>query len=436
MTRYCTQATHLFATLAALDLGIEVVDDGYLRSIHEWIPIIHPLDLRNQAASLQSTPSAELACLILHILLITPVIPSASAPYNEPLLPSLYDNCKSAFILLQKYSRGHLQTIQSGLLLAIYEQDRGFVSDAYATLAICASLGHVNGLYQSLNPGTVFSEEKMRVWWAIFFLDRLDTYSTGNSERAPLVRDARLGAMLPKEDDAWSQDLNISGPFQPLVFSADDVQTSGVFASEIQALFALQSVMQRTRDPSVELETLLDHESWKLDMLVQKKIRETLTISWRRLEHQYTVVTVYLLQVILQQYVKERQLIKKRALIELHEKRLALNVAQELPLFVKESSIAALEMALTIAHDLTRMEKTADILKLDRMPLTAVILYKKVGLAAILLGKHYGRDTETLLREVIQMLSERISRRWKIALQIASQLREALPVYKDVDMAS
>lgn len=140
----------------------------------------------------------------------------------------------------------------------------------------------------------------MRVWWAIFFLDRLDTYSTGNSDRAPLVRDARLGAMLPREDDAWSQDLNISGPFQPLVFSADDVQTCGVFASEIQALFALQSVMQRTRDPSVEFETLFDHELWKLDMLIQKKIRETLTISWRRLEHQYTVVTVYLLQVILQ----------------------------------------------------------------------------------------------------------------------------------------
>ncbi|KAK0376065.1 hypothetical protein CLIM01_06588 [Colletotrichum limetticola] len=240
----------------------------------------------------------------------------------------------------------------------------------------------------------------MRVWWAIFFLDRLDTYSTGNSERAPLVRDARLGAMLPREDDAWSQDLDISGPFQPLVFSADDVQTYGVFASEIQALYALQSVMQRTRDPSVELETLLDHESWKLDMLIQRKIRETLTISWRRLEHQ-----------------------------------LACN-DQKLPLFVKESSIAALEMALTIAHDLMRTEKTADILKLDRMPLTAVILYKKVGLAAILLGKHYGRDTETLLREVIQMLSERISRRWKIALQIASQLREAFPMYKDVDMAS
>ncbi|KAK1712379.1 hypothetical protein BDP67DRAFT_58256 [Colletotrichum lupini] len=374
-----------------------MVVDGYLSSIHEWIPIIHPLGLRRQAASLQSTPSAELASLILHILLITPVISSALAPYNEPLLPSLYDNCKLAFILLQKYSRGHLQTIQSGLLLAIYEQGRGFVSDAYATLAICASLGHVTGLYQSLNPATVFNEEKMRVWWAIFFLDRLDTYSTGNSERAPLVRDARLGAMLPSEDDAWIQDLDISGPFQPLVFSADDVQTYGVFASEIQALYALQSVMQRTRDPSVELETLLNYESWKLDMLIQRKIRETLTISWKRLEHQYKVVTLYLL-----------------ALIELHEKRLACN-GQKLPLFVKESSIAALEMALTIAHDLMRMEKTADILKLDRMPLTAVILYKKVGLAAILLGKHYDRDAKTLLREVIQMLSGRISRRWKIA---------------------
>lgn len=301
---------HVLATLKVLDLEIEGVVDGYLRSIHEWIPIIHPARLRKQAASLHSRPSAELACLLLHILLITPVIPSASAPYNEPLFPSLYDNCKSSFLLLQKYSRGHLQTIQSGLLLTIYEQGRGLVSDAYATLAICASLGHITDLHQSLNPATVFSEEKMRVWWAIFFLDRLDSYSTGNTERAPLVRDARLGAILPREDDTWSQDLNTSGSFQPLAFSADDFQTYGVFASEIQALYALQSVMQRTRNPSVELETLLDHDSWKLDMLIQKKIRETLTISWRRLEHQYTVVTVYLLQVILQKCVRERQLTK------------------------------------------------------------------------------------------------------------------------------
>ncbi|KAK1633518.1 hypothetical protein BDP81DRAFT_494835 [Colletotrichum phormii] len=286
---------HLFATLKVLDLGIEVVVDGYLRSIHEWIPIIHPVSLSKQAGSLQSRPSAELACLLLHILLITPVIPSASAPYNEPLLPSLYDDCKTSFLLLQTRSRGHLQTIQSGLLLAIYEQGRGLVSDAYATLEICASLGYINNLHQSLDSATVFNEEKMRVWWAIYFLDRLDSYSTGNSERAPLIRDARIGTMLPREDETWSKGLDLGGSFQLLAFSADDAQTGGVFSSEIQALYALQSVMQLTRDPSVELETLLDHGSWKLDMLVQKKIRETLIMTWKRLEHQYTVVTVYLL---------------------------------------------------------------------------------------------------------------------------------------------
>lgn len=40
--------SHLFATLRILNLQIEGVLDGYLRSIHEWIPIIHPISLKEQ----------------------------------------------------------------------------------------------------------------------------------------------------------------------------------------------------------------------------------------------------------------------------------------------------------------------------------------------------------------------------------------------------
>ncbi|KAE9570147.1 hypothetical protein CGMCC3_g13723 [Colletotrichum fructicola] len=81
------------------------------------------------------------------------------------------------------------------------------------------------------------------------------------------------------------------------------------------------------------------------------------------------------------------------------------------------------------------MEKTVDILELNRMPLTAVILFHRVGLAAILLGKHHGRDTGDLLREVIQSLSDKIARRWDVASHIASQLREALSQGQDTGMA-
>ncbi|KAF4905013.1 hypothetical protein CGCF415_v008498 [Colletotrichum fructicola] len=91
--------------------------------------------------------------------------------------------------------------------------------------------------------------------------------------------------------------------------------------------------------------------------------------------------------------------------------------------------------AKNIAQDLLRMEKTVDILELNRMPLTAVILFHRVGLAAILLGKHHGRDTGDLLREVIQSLSDKIARRWDVASHIASQLREALSQGQDTGMA-
>ncbi|KAF4850327.1 hypothetical protein CGCSCA4_v003765 [Colletotrichum siamense] len=91
--------------------------------------------------------------------------------------------------------------------------------------------------------------------------------------------------------------------------------------------------------------------------------------------------------------------------------------------------------AINIAQDLLRVEKTADILELDRMPLPAVVLYKRVGFTAILLGKHHGRDTRDLLREVVQSLSDKIGRRWNVAIHIASQLREASPQSQDTVIA-
>ncbi|CAI0653972.1 unnamed protein product [Colletotrichum noveboracense] len=275
------------------------------------------------------------------------------------------------------------------------------MSDAYATLAICASLGYITNLHQSPCSVTAADEERLRVWWAVYFLDRLDFYTNWKSERAFLVHNSHIGRALPREDEVWSTRHDFSDSSLPLLsFPADEGQRYGLFASEIQALHALQCVMQLTRNPLVQLETLLDHESWKLDMLVQRKIREALTLSWKRLEHQLTC-----------------------------------GGGEEIPPFVKESSIAALESAKNIAQDLLRMEKTVDILELNRMPLTAVNLFHRVGLAAILLGKHHGRDTGDLLREVIQSLSDKIARRWDVASHIASQLREALSQGQDTGMA-
>ncbi|KAF0320077.1 hypothetical protein GQ607_012671 [Colletotrichum asianum] len=406
--------SHLFATLKKFNLEIEDVLDGYLRSIHLWIPIIHPISLKEQVSSLQSRPSAELACLLLHMLLITPSFPSASGQHHETILPSLYEDCKSSFLLLQTYSRRHLKTVQSGLLLAIYEQGRGLMSDAYATLAICASLGYIANLHQSPRSVTAADEERLRVWWAVCFLDRLDFYANGKSERALLVHDFHIGRALPREDEEWSSRHDCGDTPLPLLsFPVDGSQSYGLFASEIQALYALQSVMQLTRNASVQPETLLGHEFWKLDMLAQRKIRETLTRSWKRLDDQYTMV----------------------ALIELHEKRLTCAGGEEIPFFAKEASVAALESAINIAQDLLHMEKAAGILELDRMPLTIVILYNRVGCTAVLLGKHHGRDTEDLLRVVIQRLSEKIARRWDVANHIASQLREALPQSQDTCIA-
>ncbi|WQF77049.1 Putative chromo/chromo shadow domain, Chromo-like domain superfamily protein [Colletotrichum destructivum] len=158
--------------------------------------------------------------------------------------------------------------------------------------------GHCTmGLHQSLDCTDAHREERTRVWWAIYFLDRLNDYSCDLCERTLLVREAQTGDILPGNDELWSSciDSNALSPRTMLSFSADQIMDSGVFANELQAMYALQSVLKTTRDPSFCLGTLKDHGSWKVDMLIQQKIYDTLETSQKYLENQYCVIVIYLL---------------------------------------------------------------------------------------------------------------------------------------------
>lgn len=288
---------HLLDTLQQLALGLGDITERFLLFVQPWMPIIHPATLRQKVLILQEAPSTELACFFFHILLVNP---PNSLPSLQAFLPVLYQDCKSFFYLLQARRQDRLLTIQSGLLLAVYEQGNCSSSDAYISLASCASLAHVMGLGQPFNNTALANDEngedRRRVWSALYFLERLNYYSDEKSGRIPLIRNAQMGDCLPGSDELWDYRDGWTGSAPSAAPSVPDKDLMAIsdFGELTQAMQTMQSVLQLTRELCVHPEALVDQESWNLDLLIQKKIYSSLAYS-KPLHHQYMVITLHLM---------------------------------------------------------------------------------------------------------------------------------------------
>ncbi|KAI3087016.1 transcriptional regulator family: Fungal Specific TF [Penicillium roqueforti] len=332
--------SYMFDILASLNLRLENVIGCYERCMHQWLPFIHPIFLAQRVASLRDEPCAELASLILHILLV-----------NPPNVPEL------------------------------------------------SQLTEIIPLYVN---SSVFEEERKRVWWSIYLLDRLFYHFDESSGRTLLVQSSQSGHELPVDDELWSNHTGV-GPWDPEIKLLSDAMGTTIpgFAQQIEAVYFLEQVVQLTEIHPVSMMEMTDYDFWRIESLIRKHTVDVLNSSGKDWERPYRAIIILLL-----------------ALIELHKKRLmCLGSVPGRQNNVRESSIAALEMALNITRDITCMD---DILSISKMPLAAVFLLQKAGTVAAWLEKHFNHMTE-VLQPVTESL-ERASKRWIIASRISREL--------------
>ncbi|KAE8167925.1 hypothetical protein BDV40DRAFT_295045 [Aspergillus tamarii] len=366
---HCT--SRVFHILDRLNCELEDVVSCHVQHVHPWLPIIHPRSLAHRVSSLRQSPSAELSSLVINILLSNPPI---TAFVLDPALVQYVYN--------------------SGLLLAVYEQGSGHLSDAYLTLSTCASLGYAIGLHKLPDSNTSDREERKRVWWATYLLDRLVYYSDKTTNRIPLTQSARVGDALPIHDDMWTHHTDAAQWVSDVpILSITPIERLGCFAQQIQAMSLLDRVITPMRDGLNRPKRLLDEDIYQLDTAIQNALRGTLNSSGTDWEPRYRAVVILLL-----------------ALLEHHETASASVPHENKPALISESSIAAIEMALNFARDIVLMD---DILDNQRMPLAAVLLLEKAGTMAIVLNAHYKRNID-VLEPLIGSL-ERASKRWTIA---------------------
>ncbi|GAB1190920.1 hypothetical protein APSETT444_000087 [Aspergillus pseudonomiae] len=250
--------------------------------------------LTQRVPSLRQRPSAELASLVLNILLSNPPITAFMLDYT--VVQDLYESCRFIFSLIQTFRRDSLCTLQSGLLLAVYEQGSGHLSNAYLTLATCASLGYAVGLYKLPNINTSHGEESKRVWWATYLLDRLVYYSDNTADRIPLTHSARVGDVLPINDDIWGEHTDAASWLSGVPrLSVTPTEMLGCFAQQIQAMSLLDRVVTLARDWPNRAGRLLNEDVWELDTAIQKTLQDTLNISGADWEPRYRAIVLLLL---------------------------------------------------------------------------------------------------------------------------------------------
>lgn len=150
---------------------------SFFESIHEWIPIISKKSLYEHVNPFCPL-EADYALLILSMALIAWV---PGYQVKDPRT-STYLATKSYYQELEIAGILSIQTLQAGILIAIFEMGHAIYPPAFMSVASCARLASTLGIqWRTLlsnenASNSVESEERNRAWWAIVLLDRFASF--------------------------------------------------------------------------------------------------------------------------------------------------------------------------------------------------------------------------------------------------------------------
>jgi hypothetical protein len=112
--------------------------------------------------------------------------------------------------LLEAHSYHSLTTMQWRILVIVYELGYGFLTAAFTSLGSCTRAARATALKDLVSPHehpastSMMTEERRRVWWAIFLLDRFINLCVGDEMFG--MSNAKMTDRLPSEDTLWLLD--------------------------------------------------------------------------------------------------------------------------------------------------------------------------------------------------------------------------------------
>ncbi|KAJ5177549.1 uncharacterized protein N7500_000248 [Penicillium coprophilum] len=192
--------------LAILNDGGGILESStiYFETIHCWMPIISRKRIDLGIPFQDGGP--DLAMLFLAMKLATAHTSSSTELANSN---SLYVTTKAFLATLEANSVVSLRCLQAMVLVALYEYSHSIYPAAWMTVGACSryadmlELTSAGKTSRTLSPYTTWTEveERRRVWWAIFILDRI--ISLGSRRRFSLSEPTDSDT-LPVNDSAWN----------------------------------------------------------------------------------------------------------------------------------------------------------------------------------------------------------------------------------------
>lgn len=171
----CSAPRHLLSALGS-ETDIARVAEQYFANIHCWLPMVSKkrTQLALQHPFFKMTP--DFALLLLSMKLVAQCSSGGPQGAQTPL----YRAVKTHLASIVADAVMTVATVQSALLVAVYEIGHAIYPAAYLTVGECVRLCHALGINndniapQMLRKSGTWTEieERRRVWWAALLLDR------------------------------------------------------------------------------------------------------------------------------------------------------------------------------------------------------------------------------------------------------------------------
>ncbi|PNP76103.1 hypothetical protein FNYG_10661 [Fusarium nygamai] len=238
--------------LTLLSQGNVVLDvsQNYFATVHKWLPMISKKRMDMGLPVQNAGP--DLAMLFLGMKLVT-------TPAIDITDSTLYDTAKSFLASLESNGVISLLCLQAMILIALYEYSHAIYPAAWMTIGSCARYADILGLtpgdYSPLGQVTTWTEaeERRRVWWSIYIIDKL--VSLGSRKRC-LLPDVQPQCKLPVDDGAWDRgEVNVAVSHSTSI--SYPIQQSA-FARLCQASMYLGRAISYARDNSAMTSSRID----------------------------------------------------------------------------------------------------------------------------------------------------------------------------------
>jgi Fungal specific transcription factor domain len=147
----------------------KVLAAEYFKTAHRWMPIISRIRFYGSLInSLQYTDHGVTSILLAMKLVL-------SCPQDANLCSEIYSVLKEFQLRMEMAGYLSIYTVQSAILIAMYEMGHAIFPGAFTTISTCARYATALGINEPLQiqgKAWIEQEERNRIWWAILILDR------------------------------------------------------------------------------------------------------------------------------------------------------------------------------------------------------------------------------------------------------------------------